>query len=334
MSSNNGLIDLEPKVAQNLSGLKALASAPGKVILFGEHAVVYGRPAIAAPVSQLRATAICEKSAETMLIAPDLGIKRPLSQSSTNDPLTATIHHFQRAANLPDLPPFSLTVSSQIPIASGLGSGAAISAAIVRAMAVFCGVANLATDSWVCDLTYEIEKLHHGTPSGIDNTVVAYEKPVYFMKATPQNLVETFTVKRPLRILIADSGVTSKTIDVVSDVRQQWLGQTAVFNQLFDNCAAITIAARTAIATGDLAEIGRLMNENHRLLQKMTVSAPILDTLIAAAMDAGAMGAKLSGAGRGGNVIALVDEGMETAVSQALLANGAKSVLSSWVKAN
>ena len=312
-------------------GAKISASAPGKVILFGEHAVVYGRPAIAAPVSQIRATAVCTPSNETILIAPDLGIKRPLSQTPPDDPLAATIHHFQQAANLPELSPFTLTVSSQIPIASGLGSGAAISAAIIRAMAQFCGVAELATDEWVCDLTYEVEKLHHGTPSGIDNTVVAYEKPVYFVKGQP-NQIETFVVKRPLRILIADSGISSKTIEVVSDVRRQWGEKTAVFNHLFDECATIAIAARSAIAAGNLPEIGRLMSENHRVLQKMTVSAPVLDKLVNAAMGAGAMGAKLSGAGRGGNVVVLVDEGGETAVSQALLANGAKTVISSWIK--
>ena len=331
MSKNNDLTDLQPKVAQNLSDLNVSASAPGKVILFGEHAVVYGRPAIAAPVSQIRATAIIKSSKETILIAPDLGVKRPLFQSPTDDPLTAAIHHFQHAAKLPTLPPFTLTVSSQIPIASGLGSGAAISAAIIRAMAEFCDVAELATDAWVCDLTYEVEKLHHGTPSGIDNTVVAYEKPVYFVKGEP-NQIETFVVKRPLRILIADSGVSSKTIEVVSDVRRRWVEKTAVFDQLFDECATIADAARAAIATGNLPEIGRLMNENHRILQKMTVSAPILDKLVAAATGAGAMGAKLSGAGRGGNIIALVAEESETAVCQALLANGAKTVISSWIR--
>ncbi len=302
------------------------ASAPGKVILFGEHAVVYGRPAIAAPVSQSRATATIHSSKETLLIAPDLGIKRPLSQTSLDDPLAAVIHHFQRAADLPTLPPFTLTVSSQLPIASGLGSGAAISAAIIRALADFCAVTELATDEWVSALTYEVEKLHHGTPSGIDNTVVVYEKPIYFVKGEP---IETFTVKRPLHLLIADSGISSKTVDVVMDVRRRWERETAVFNRLFDQCGTIAHSARTAIGTGDLLEIGRLMTENHHLLQKMSVSAPILDRLVGAAMDAGAMGAKLSGAGRGGNVIVLVDEGRETAVVQALLANSAKTIMSS-----
>ena len=314
----------------SVSASGVLASAPGKVILFGEHAVVYGRPAIAAPVSQRRATAVCTPSPEIILIAPDLGVKRPLSHTPPDDPLAAVIHHFQRAANLPTLPPFTLTVHSQIPIASGLGSGAAISAAILRALAAFCGLTALATDEWVCDLTYEVEKLHHGTPSGIDNTVVAYEKPVYFVKGQP-NRVEPFAVKRPLRLLIADSGIRSKTIAVVTDVRRQWEEKTAVFNQLFDDCAAIAQSARIAIASGNLPQIGHLMTENHRVLQEMSVSSPLLDALVDAAMAAGAMGAKLSGAGRGGNMIALVEEGVETAVTQALLAHGAKTVLSSWI---
>lgn len=305
------------------------ASAPGKIILFGEHAVVYGRPAIAVPLTQLRATAVVTPSSRPgiRLIAPDLGQDVMLTDAPPDDPIAAVIRQVQTAVTLPTLPHMTITVSSQIPIASGLGSGAAITAAVVRALAEFLGLAHLATPAWVSALTYEVEKIHHGTPSGIDNTVVAYEMPVYFVRQQPQNHIEPFTVARPLHLLVADTGVRSSTKIAVGDVRRQWQEHPAKFEALFDGCGRIAQAARAAIETGDVAALGSLMQENHALLQEMTVSSPELDRLVTAAIAAGALGAKLSGAGRGGNMIALVTPATATAVHNALLTAGAKSVL-------
>jgi mevalonate kinase len=182
-------------------------------------------------------------------------------------------------------------------------------------------------------LTYEVEKIHHGTPSGIDNTVVAYEKPVYFVRQPPQNRIEPFEVKRPLSILVADTGVRSSTKIAVGDVRRHWQADPARFETLFDGCGRIADTARAAIEAGDMAHIGRLMTANQQLLQEMTVSSPELERLVAAALQAGALGAKLSGGGRGGNMIALVDGAVEeTAVYEALVAAGAKSVFTTVIE--
>lgn len=311
----------------------ALATAPGKVILFGEHAVVYGRPAIAAPVSQLRATASAIASAEAgvRLMAPDLGIDMTLAQAAEDDPLAAALRQVMWATGVTQLPPMTLVVTSQIPVASGLGSGAAIAAAVIRAVTEFLGYGKLATHEWVSALTYEVEKIHHGTPSGIDNTVVVYEQPVYFVRQQPQNRIETFQVTTPLRLLIADTGTRSSTKTVVADVRRQWQSDSPRFDKIFDECGRLSEAARSAIERGDLVETGRLMNENQRLLQEMTVSSAQLNRLAAAALQAGALGAKLSGAGKGGNVIALVTEELESAVQLALLAHGASQVIASVI---
>lgn len=307
-----------------------MATAPGKIILFGEHAVVYGRPAIAIPLSQLRATAVVAPATQSgiRLIAPDLGQDVLLAGAPPDDPIAAVIRQVQTAVHRPTLPDMTITVSSQIPIASGLGSGAAITAAVVRALADFLGMGHQATPEWVSALTYEVEKIHHGTPSGIDNTVVAYEMPVYFVRQQPQNHIEPFTVARPLHLLVADTGVRSSTKIAVGDVRRHWQENPAKFEALFDGCGRIAAAARAAIETGDVAALGPLMVENHALLQEMTVSSPELDRLVTAAIAAGALGAKLSGAGRGGNMIALVTPETTTAVCQSLLTAGAKSVLS------
>lgn len=311
------------------------ASAPGKIILFGEHAVVYGRSAIAAPVSQIRATAtVTAASTGIRLVAPDLDTSQWLHEADQNDALAATLHHIQVATGIDQLPPMTITVTSQIPIASGLGSGAAITAATIRAVVHFLGMPHLLTPAWVSALTYKVEKIHHGTPSGIDNTVVAYEMPVYFMRQQPHNHIEPFAVAQPLRLLVADTGVRSHTRDVVLDVRRQWEANPSRFEGIFTDCGHIADAARHAIETGQVGEVGRLMQENQERLVEMTVSSPELDGLVTAAMQAGALGAKLSGAGRGGNMIALVTEESETAVAQALSANGACTILTTLIAHN
>lgn len=310
------------------------ASAPGKIILFGEHAVVYGRPAIAVPVSQIRATAVVEPSRErgVHLIAPDIAISTLLSDAGADDPLAAALRQLKLATGLARWPDMSVTVSSQIPISGGLGSGAAITAAVIRAVADFLGFSKLATDEWVSDLTFEVEKIHHGTPSGIDNTVVSYEQPVYFVRERPRNRVEPFQVSSPLHFLIADTGVKSSTRVVVEDVRRQRQEDPSRFDAMFDECGRIASAARQAIERGDVNEIGRLMTANQAVLREMTVSSREVELLVRAAMDAGASGAKLSGAGRGGNIIALVNETSKPLVRRALLAQEARGVLSSTLK--
>jgi mevalonate kinase len=310
-----------------------IATAPGKVILFGEHAVVYGQPAIAAPVSDVRATARIEEAegGGVRIVAPDMGQEYRLSDAGSEDPLATAVRLVQKVASLDRLPDLTISVTSNVPIASGLGSGAATAAALIRALARHLRREDLAQDGLVSALTYEVEKIHHGTPSGIDNTVVALEKPVFFVRQQPHNRVETFRVAKTLHLLIGDTGRRNSTKEVVGDVRRQWQAQTRHFEELFTACGRISRAARSAIEAGDLPELGRLMRENHVVLQQMTVSSPELDRLVQAAGDAGALGAKLSGGGRGGNMVALVEDGTKRTVTEALLAAGAVRVIASDV---
>lgn len=316
----------------------SFASAPGKVILFGEHAVVYGRPAIAAPVTQVRATALVENSDQPgiHIIAPDLEADFWLAEAGEDNPLALAVSLVLSAALASDpsapRPNLTITVQSQIPIASGLGSGAATAAATIRALIQHLNLTDWASDQLISDLTYQVERIHHGTPSGIDNTVVAYERPVYFVRRQPQNLVELFQVAVPVRLLVADTGVRSSTKIAVGDVRRQWQEDPDRFEAIFDGCGRIAQAARAAIERGDIKQLGQLMNENQVLLEEMTVSSPELERLVRAANTAGALGAKLSGAGRGGNMIALVEEESEAAVREALLAAGARHVLASVIE--
>ena len=217
---------------------------------------------------------------------------------------------------------FAIHIRSTIPVARGLGSGAAVSVAIGRAVAKFMGH-DLPREE-LSALAFEVEKLHHGTPSGIDNTVIAYEQPVYFVRGQP---VTAFGVARPFRIAIADTGVVAPTKIAVGDVRRAWEAERVRYEALFDQIGAIARAARAAIERGDVEALGPLMNANHKLAREIGVSSPEIEALVDAALRAGAGGAKLSGAGRGGNVIALVSEEDPAKLVRALMDAGARRVI-------
>jgi mevalonate kinase len=304
------------------------ASAPGKIILFGEHAVVYGRPALAVPVTDVQANAtVTENRLGTIRIeAPGIGVNADLQALPPNHPLAAVTRAVLGALGIVHPPSFTLRIESTIPVASGLGSGAAVSVAAIRALASFLGC--VMPDEKVNALAFEIEKLHHGTPSGIDNIVVTYAKPVYFMKGCP---VETFHPGVPFTIVIGDTGVPASTKESVREVRELWQADPVRFEKMFDVVGEIVQKAREAIESGEMMDLGLLMDKNHSILQGMTVSSQLLDRLVDAARSAGALGAKLSGSGRGGNMIALVKPESAQTVAEALVAAGAKRTITTHV---
>ncbi len=297
------------------------ASAPGKIILFGEHAVVYGRPALAVPVTQVRARVEVSDSARSgiWLDAPEVNLQAELKELPSEHPLAAVIHNLFFDLGLDPFPSLNIRITSTIPVAAGLGSGAAVSVALVRALSMHLN--HPMTEEQVSAFAYEIEQLHHGTPSGIDNTVVTYARPVYFVKDRP---IEILRVARAFTILIGDTGIPAPTRESVGEVRRLWEADRQRWETLFDRVGEIARQARRAVESGTGQQLGPLMNENHALLQQMTVSSPALDRLVEAALQAGAEGAKLSGGGRGGNMIALVRPEVAEDVSKSLEKAGAK----------
>jgi mevalonate kinase len=300
------------------------SSAPGKIILFGEHAVVYGRPALAVPVAQVHADAEVSDARRPgiWIDAPDVNLHAELNTLPSDHPLAAVIHNFLFLSRVSPFPDLEVKITSTIPVASGMGSGAAVTVALTRALAAHLHYSM--SDDEVSAFTYEIEKLHHGTPSGIDNTVVTYARPVYFVKG---QTIETFTVGDPFTIVIGDTGISAPTRESVGDVRKLWEANAQTWENVFDEIGRIANAARRAIEHGDWKSLGGLMNQNHTLLQKMTVSSPELDRLVSAACKAGALGAKMSGGGRGGNMIALVEPQTVSAVVDALQASGTRNII-------
>ena len=300
-------------------------TASAKVILFGEHAVVYGEPAIAVPVSALRAEAeVVETETDFRIVAQDLD--NHVIHFDAEDPL-AKVVQLALSKIKQDTPKISINVKSNIPIASGLGSGAAISTAIVRALVRYFDT-NLSTDA-INQIIYEVEKIHHGTPSGIDNTVIVYEQPVYFVREKP---IEILKNKTAFRLLIADIGKKALTKIAVGDVRTLYESENARIKPIITQIGTIAESAREAMQQGNIDKLGELMQENHTLLQSLTVSSPELDELVNAALAAGALGAKLSGGGRGGNMIALVNEETSDSVTNALIDAGAVRVFETIVE--
>jgi mevalonate kinase len=301
------------------------AQAPGKVILFGEHSVVYGRPAIAVPVTDVQAVVTAEDVADrgVTICATDIGRTLDASRARLDEPLCLTVRNTLAhvGSSIEDVH-LCLTIRSSIPIASGMGSGAAVATAIVRALSTHLG--HRLDAATVSALVYRTEEIFHGTPSGIDNTVVAFERPVYFGRGQP---IEIFEVRQPFWLAIADSGAPSLTKESVADVRAAWQRNPAKVEGVFDEIRDVVVAAREAIEGGRVRRLGPLMHANQRLLVLLGVSSPMLERLIEAALGAGAYGAKLSGGGRGGNMIAAVEPPDVEPVRRALLAAGAKNVI-------
>ncbi|OGT27818.1 MAG: mevalonate kinase [Gammaproteobacteria bacterium RBG_16_66_13] len=296
--------------------------APGKVILFGEHAVVYGRPAVAVPVRELQTTVEVTdfpdgRVGDVFLESPAVGLEAWLTELPEDDPVA----RITRMA-LQRLPrrerSLRIRIDSYIPIASGLGSGAAVSVALARALSRHLGLVFPARV--LSELAFEVEKLHHGTPSGIDNTVISHEKPVYFVRGQPP---ETLVVREPFDLVIGDTGIPAPTAEAVGRVRKRWIEDRRAMERLFDSVGDVARRGRAAVEGGPASSLGALMDENQALLEAMGVSSGEIDRLLASARRAGALGAKLSGGGMGGNMIACVTADRIQPVVEALRGAGA-----------
>ena len=286
--------------------MKGHFTAPGKIILFGEHAVVYGKPAIAIPVSGMRASAWSEPGEGKLTInALDLNEKIGLENKASQFSVLAQALLAKTKQKEPNL---TINLTSKLPQGSGMGSSAATSTAVCKALSNYLGVD--LEQNQISELVFSAEKIVHGTPSGIDNTVVAYESPVYFVKG--ENPL-TFDSGRTFYLVIGDTGIEASTKETVGNVRQQWEKEPNLMNRYFDEIANVTEGGKMAIEEGNKEAVGELMNKNHELLNKIGVGHSLLEKLVELTLDAGALGAKLTGGGGGGNMVALANNAEEQA---------------------
>ncbi len=259
--------------------------APGKAIVLGEHFVVHGAPALAVPV-QGRVVRVAA--------SPEPGPWRC-------DPrATPWIEGMLRHLGL-DPDAVRIEVDATLPVGAGLGSSAALAVALVRALGVE------ATPE-VRRLAHELEKLAHGDPSGVDDTVAAYAAPVWFVRGAAPVPIDA-AARLPLWVALTPAGPpTSEAVARVASWRAAAPGR---FADIIASAQQIAEAGRVALATGDWAALGRLMSRAQAHLREVGVSTPLLDALCERAVREGAWGAKLTGSGLGGAMIALAPVGVD-----------------------
>ncbi len=290
---------------------RAVAAAPGKVILLGEHAVVYGRRAIAAALDRQVCVTVHYGAPKGAVAEIDLRTADSPSHTDRNglDESQTVAESLRTAANraaeLLELDPsrIGLQITSDLPIGAGLGSSAALSVALVRALAGVCG--RTLTQEEVRHMAFELERIFHGTPSGIDNTTAQYGGLLSFRRDKPHR---TLHAAATLPLLIAIGRQPRHTRTVVLSLRARWEKDTSHLESCFDAIDALASQAEQAITRNDAGELGALLNRNHTLLQQLGVSTPELDAMVALARRHGACGAKLTGGGGGGAIICLAED--------------------------
>jgi len=291
----------------------------GKIILLGEHSVVYGRHAIVAPIGlTIRAEVIRQEYGTELVIAR-------WDTDAAYDPIGAALAeqvtgHIAERLGLAGKG-MRVDVFPHLPRASGLGASAALAVAIIRAMADRFGLS--ISDSEVSGLAFECERIVHGTPSGIDNTVATFGRAILFRNpdtssdaAAPE--IADIVTPQPIQIVIGLTGVSSLTSHTVGMVRAAREKNPARYEAIFSQIDELVLAGVGALRHGDLAELGELMNINHGLLGALQVSSPELETLVGIARRAGALGAKLTGSGGGGAMIAVTEPGAAESVGSAM----------------
>jgi hydroxymethylglutaryl-CoA reductase len=299
-------------------------SAYGKIILLGEHAVVYGRPAIALPIPLAVEAAVRKEGDGINVLIPRWGIEQKVKPSAPGFAgIIATLMSQIGLANENMI----IEVFPHIPRAMGLGGSSALAVAILRAADEAYGLQ--LSDGRINELAFECEKTAHGTPSGIDNTVATYGAPLLYQRqqneAQQQARFTNVTLGQPLEMVIGVTGKESLTADTVARVRASWQQYPDRYESLFDQIGQLTSIGHDALQEGRLAELGELMNLCHGYLNALQLSTPELEELVHIARRHGAIGAKLTGGGGGGSMIALCPDATDS-VQQAFEAAGYKAI--------
>lgn len=290
-----------------------MAFARGKVILLGEHSVVYGHPAIASAIDRgVRATASIA-DADALTVA-SWGLS--MGPNESGEPLERAFAVALDGRS--DRPRIQVDCEVALPSGAGLGCSAALGVAVIDAIDELLGAPR--TREALAEAAFAWERVFHGNPSGIDNTVASLGGIVYFRRHAPLAAVRP---RRPLPLVVAFSGESASTKETVASVARQRDRRPAEIDALFEAIASIVDNGRLAIEAGDLVGLGKLFDANHMLLSSLMLSTERLERLCAAARDAGALGAKLTGGGGGGCMIALVKDAEASApVLDALRAEG------------
>jgi hydroxymethylglutaryl-CoA reductase len=274
--------------------------AAGKVILLGEHAAVYGKHALALPISGAVSASVTPVDVDPCVEIPEWGVFTPLA---ADDPtgIGAAIDLIMTSLDLADRQ-YCIRINASLPRAMGLGSSAALAVAVIRAFDLELGLG--LDDTAVNELAFACEQLAHGTPSGIDNTLATFDQPMLF-RHTDELHFRTLKLDRPPPVVIACTHSGGLTREQVAGVRERREQNPRCFDNIFEEIDGLSCEGADALIAADYARLGRLMNICHGLLNAIGVSTPDLEKLVSIARAAGAAGAKLTGAGGGGSIVAL-----------------------------
>ena len=268
----------------------------GKVILLGEHAVVHGYPAIAVGIERGVTAEASPAERDLLRLSPwDLAL-RPDPEGG--EPLERA---FAVALALyPERPALEVNAQVELPAGAGLGCSAAIGVAILDAIDEALGIERPRTDLAAAALGWE--RVFHGNPSGIDNTMSAVGGVALYRKGAE---LQPLRSNKPLHLVIGYSGESSSTKEMVASVRRQLQGDPGRVNKAFEGIEVLVRNAKLAIEAGDHIALGQLLDLNHTILSSLMLCTTKLDEMCQAARRAGALGAKMTGAGGGGCMFAL-----------------------------
>ncbi|WP_437803844.1 mevalonate kinase [Sorangium sp. So ce693] len=301
---------------------EALGEASGKVILLGEHAVVYGAPALAAGIERgARARATRCSGASALRLGG-----RELRAAPAEEDVARAFAALLGA--LPDVGPVRVEAESDLPPGGGLGSSAALGVAIARSVAALAPAPAVRTASEtsaaaVTDAAAAWERVFHGNPSGIDTTAAARGGCFRFTRA---HGATSIAPRDDLWLCVGSTGVSSSTRSMVELVARLFERKPTLAATSIAGITALVENAALAIEAGDAVGLGRLMDLNQMLLAGMFVSTEAIEALCKLAREAGALGAKITGAGGGGSVIALLPPPGDGATSNV----AADRVLAAW----
>jgi len=298
----------------------AVGEAHGKVILVGEHVVVYNKPAIAIPFP-LSIRAIVKEHMGEISIDSSMYVGNLGGMPSKMLGLAQTIYRCLELCQQPK-EGIHIKIESEIPMGRGLGSSASVATAIVRG--IYNHFQKPLLEEELYSLVEIAENYAHGKPSGIDMRTVTSEEPIFYQKSQGSSCLAS---PKPFYMVVADTGEIGDTKTAVAHVNELRQQRLSMINAIIDEIEAIVWKAKDAILTGDSKLLGNLLLMNHENLKKLEVSNLMLDHLVETAMRAGALGAKLTGGGMGGCIIALTKDMTDARkVGEALIKEGAKTV--------
>ena len=305
-----------------MSNNYGVGSANGKIILMGEHAVVYGEPSVAIPFPATKVTTLTTPAETETMIECEFyrGLLKDMPELLES--LKKAIELSLAATGQPEAK-LDFKIFSTIPAERGMGSSAAVAVATTRSIFDFYQVK--LTQTKLLEIVGEAEKIAHGNPSGLDAIMTSSSIPYAYVRGEAPLPLE-LNLKGVL--VVADTGQTGQTKEAVASVSAKIASQTEGENYRAKISAlgALATTSQQALKDDDALSLGEKMRSAHQLLAELGVSSPELDRLVTAALDANALGAKLTGGGRGGCMIALAkDYQAAEKIAQALKNNGAKS---------